>query len=56
MHEGQKQINAITKVHWSSRLQMVMHSPKPSRAWKGVEKTKQNNIFVAGIKNPRWDM
>ena len=31
-----EQLYAITEVHRNSRLQMVMYSPKRSRAWKGV--------------------
>ena len=44
LHERQKQLYAITKVHWNSGLQMVMHSPKRSRAWKGVERTKTYKV------------
>ena len=51
LHERQKQLRAITKVHWNSGLQMVMHSPKRSRAWKGVERTKiQGCHFILQVK------
>ena len=52
MHKRQRQLYAIKKVHWNSRLQMVMHSPKRSRAWKGVERTKiQGCHFILQVKS-----